>query len=605
VRIATEHDFSRWAKTLPLHLRKRASATIAIRASARVLPLLAHELRLSDEPDQKILAAEKHVLPTFIYLLRAYSSENNLDRYSQFNHYRFYSPYGSDTANSTFRITWSAQAAAEASSFTERAYVASVRSASAAIERSASAARSIRGNIASEAISQVESDVNFLIESPTRIDSLLSTQLWTRPEGRIAFDKFWRELRGYLLDIDQSWSVWVDWYDGKLGGYVPFEVNSDTYNKILSAISNFQDSQWSGGPGKVNGLATDVVIDFGGKLSGSNLNRVGPDVLDQIPTQGAGPHFEVRENFVIDRVRVDQSRASGDFSDRTEKLFPLVLQAAKDLSSRLSGNQFRELSDAIIKYISLIDKPDLSDVSWGEVWGFGVIIKNIFDASQRDIDDRMLPELEDPAKAALDSLLTLHGPLILSTREGQELAGQSQLFDKTRAERSILREAAEDIATAISRRTDIATRSAAETVASAASAMAEGTHPERGAVYGLASVQNIMIPLVAAAVVTSPSTIGYLAMGPAGVIAAAPISLVAVEGLKKSPRFMAFISALGSRFDDVLENDPLTWLRDNAKKFAPFRSFFIENKASLISIASHTPELKWIEKYILMIEEDE
>ncbi|WP_156639937.1 hypothetical protein [Bosea sp. PAMC 26642] len=452
---------------------------------------------------------------------------------------------------------------------------------------------------------QVESDVNFLIDSRIDIDSLLSSELWTRSEGRVAFHKFWSELRGYLLEIDPSWSIWVEWYDGKLRGYIPFTVDFATHNKIMSAISNFRDAEWSGGPDSINNLAAHIVIGFGGKLSNGDFDHDDSEILDQIPTQGVGPHFEVREDYIIDRMSVDQSRIGGDFSDRTEKLCPIVLQSAKDLSSRLSGNQFRELSDAIIKYISLIDKSNLSDISWGEVWGVGVIIRNIFEASQRDIGDRMLPELEDPAKAALESLLTLHGPMILSTREGQELADQSQLFDKNRAERAILREAAKDIAAAISLRTDIATKSAADAVVDAASAMAEGSHPERGAVYGLASVRNVMIPLVAAAVVTSPSTIGYLAMGPTGVLAAAPVSLVAVEGLKKSPRFMAFVSALGTRFDDVLEKDPIAWLSENARRFAPFRSFFIDNKENLLSIASHTPELKWIEKYIRMIEADE
>jgi hypothetical protein len=605
VRIETEHDFSRWAKTIPLHLRKRASAAVAIRAADRVLPLLAHELRLSDEPDQKILAARNHVLPTFAYLLRAYSSEHNEERYHHYSHYRFASPYSSDTAKTTFRITWSAQAAAEASSFTDKAYVSSVRSASAAIERSVSAARSIRGNIAAEAMRQVESDVSFIIDSPFLIESLLSSELWTRSEGRVAFHKFWNELRGYLLDIDPSWSVWVEWYDGKLRGYVPFSVDFDTHKRIMSDISGFRDAEWSGGPDVVNHLAADIVIGFGGKLPAVYIDHDDETILDQIPTQGVGPHFEVSDDYIIDRMSADRSRVGNGFSDRTAKLCPIVLQSAKDLSSRLSGNQFRELSEAIIKYILLLDKSNLSEISWSEVWGVGVIIRNIFEASQRDIGDRMLPELEDPAKAALDSLLTLHGPLILSTREGQELADQSQLFDKTRAERALLRDAAKDIAAAISLRTDIATKSAAEAVVDAASAMAEGSHPERGAVYGLASVRNVMIPLVAAAVVTSPSTIGYLAMGPTGVLAAAPVSLVAVEGLKKSPRFMAFVSALGSRFDDVIEKDPIAWLGSNAKKFAPFRSFFIENKENLLNIAAHTPELKWIEKYIRMIESDD
>ncbi|WP_156395893.1 hypothetical protein [Bosea sp. Leaf344] len=351
-------------------------------------------------------------------------------------------------------------------------------------------------------------------------------------------------------------------------------------------------------------MAAEVVRQYGGDLTAVLSDKSEDVILENIPSQGVGPHFEVSQDFVIDRVDPPYSLSANEYSRITEKLQPLVVKSAKDLSVRLIGNQFRELHDAVSKYIDLLDKNDLRLIAWSEVWGMGVIIRNILDASERHIRDRMLPELEDPAKAAIESLLTLHGPMILSTRDGQELSDQSSLFDKGRAERAVLKEATEEIAAAVSRRTDIATKSAAETVASAADAMAEGSHPERGAVYGLASVRNVMIPLVAAAVVTSPSTLGYLTMGQPGAVIATPFPLVAVEGLKKSPQFMSFISALGSKFDDAFEKDPLLWLRESARRLAPFRSFFIENKDSLLKITSKTPELRWLEKYIRLIEED-
>ncbi|WP_156395892.1 hypothetical protein [Bosea sp. Leaf344] len=231
MHISNEHDFARWAKTLPPHLRKRASAIIAIRAAARVFPLLAHELRLADEPEQKEAAANSNVLPAVLYLQRAYSSEQNRERYAPYNHYRFASAYPEHTASSTFRVTWAAQAAAEVSSFTERAYVSSVRAASSAIERSVSAAASIRRVLARQAILQAEADIQFFIDSKFNLEALFHEQLWTNSEARVDFDRFWNELRSYLINIDNNWVVWTDWYDGIFRGYIPYNVSLSVYKK--------------------------------------------------------------------------------------------------------------------------------------------------------------------------------------------------------------------------------------------------------------------------------------------------------------------------------------------------------------------------------------
>jgi hypothetical protein len=580
------------------------AAAIAIRASARVLPLLAHELRLADDQIERNISAKGHVLPAILYLSRAYFSEQASIRVSPYSHYRFGLPYGSDGANATFRILWSAQAAADASSYTNRAFSASVKSASFAIERSVSAARSLKRTLASDAMLQIAADVEFLEQSNFDISTLLRSELWFSSEARVLFLKFWSELRGYLLDLDNNWSIWVDWYDAKFRGYTAFEVNNDVYNDIMMSVCSISESEWANGPTSLNALAIECVLQAGGIITSIDSSILDEDFY-HIPAQGPGPHFELSADYIIDKISYNSGSDNNYVRDRIELLRPLVLQAAKNLLSSLSINEFPELSNAVLKYISILESDDLEDISWGEIWGLGVIIRNAADAADREITARILPALEDPSKAALESLLTLHGPMVLATDEGQALTSQAQIFSQTRDQRELLRSAADSIAGAISRRADIATKNAADAVSDAASAMIEGTHPERGAVYGLSSVRNVMIPLAAAAVVTSPSAIGYLLMGPNGALAAAPISFVAVEGLKKSSQFMALMSALGTKFDSAFDRDPMAWMQQNARRFAPFRSFFLQNKDSLLQIASQTPEFRWIKQYIKLIEVDE
>jgi hypothetical protein len=83
-----------------------------------------------------------------------------------------------------------------------------------------------------------------------------------------------------------------------------------------------------------------------------------------------------------------------------------------------------------------------------------------------------------------------------------------------------------------------------------------------------------------------------------GSIVGAPLSLVVVEAVKKSPAFTSLVTQLGAKLDAMSDLELRAWLEERSRRLTPFRSFVISNGEPLRKIASSTNELKWMLRYI-------
>ena len=191
---------------------------------------------------------------------------------------------------------------------------------------------------------------------------------------------------------------------------------------------------------------------------------------EQIPPQGAGPHFTFGPAALIALSPPAEIDASGNNVARIQQFLPLARRAADDLIGHLNPNAFPELVRDVADYRAALTAED-KFIVWGIVFGLGVMLENAAAAARREIEDRMQPALEDAAQSALNSLLTLHGPLILATAEGRELSDEADHIRLTRDEQAKLRADAQVIAEALQQDNRVIERPAAALVAKAANAM--------------------------------------------------------------------------------------------------------------------------------------
>jgi hypothetical protein len=438
-----------------------------------------------------------------------------------------------------------------------------------------------------------EADLRDLRRALTRsADLARNVLLWPGGSAPEWTDRRWETLKRDLMQDGQHWKVWVDWYEDRVPGGTRSEPHQFAYVEVPGELWTKNDAA------SVNAWITRRFDRMAGHV-GSELESDETIDIPQVPNAGPGPRFQSSPQGPIERVPASEIDETGNNIGTINQLKPMVLQCASELKVRLSRNEFPELAAALERYEAALNPGKQQNIQWGEVWGLGIILQNAASAAERQIAGRLLPALEDPAKTALDSLLSLHGPLILASKEGAELSAAAQTFAMTRDEQAEFREASEQVAEQLRSHREVASPQAAGIVVDAVGAIGEGKHPERGSVYALATVKNITIVLIGGAAIATPTLIGALLGSPmVGTLVGAPFSILVSEVVKKSPAFSVLVTQLGAHLEAMTDADLQGWLDERSRRLAPFRSFVISNEEPLRKIAASTSELKWMLRYI-------
>jgi hypothetical protein len=410
----------------------------------------------------------------------------------------------------------------------------------------------------------------------------LSTELAILPLWRRglpdSMDRDWRTLKTMLNAENEGWEVWIEWYEDRLVGRasdVKIELLRSTLaSEVLSRPAAAVNAKIRGAIDEWSLLASDY----------------------RIPAQSAGPHFALSTDLKIALAPPSEIDARGNNIGRLQELLPVVRQCAEDLAGRLNANTHPELFRNLARYRAVIaDAPQ--SIAWGTVFGLGVRLDNAAAAARRKIEDRLQPPLEDAAQEALDSVLTLHGPLILATAEGRELMDEADRFYLTRDQQGALREDAKVIAAALKNSPEVIEVPAAILTEEAAETVGEGPHPERGSTYWLATARNVSAIAVPAAAL---GAFAWWVGGFGGNAAALAGSWV----LRESERIRNAASALGSEYDRLVDTARDQAALLNAQAIArlrfliPFRDFVIANEEPLRRIAGYSRQLHWMLSYI-------
>jgi hypothetical protein len=322
---------------------------------------------------------------------------------------------------------------------------------------------------------------------------------------------------------------------------------------------------------------------------------------EPIPPQGAGPRFTVGASGQIALAPPSELDAAGNDIGRIRQFLPLVRRAATDLAAALNPNQFPVLDRNLSDYRAAIAE-DAATIAWGVVFGLGVRLANATEAAQRQIEDRLLSALEDPAQEALQSLNMLHGSLIMATVEGRELEEQADQLQMTREQQAAFRAAAVAIAAKLHGAADVIEPQADKIVTGAAEIIGEGRHPERGSAFGIATFKHVTIVLVSGATVvaigaTMGAETGATFGGAIGTAVGTASTWLGLEALKTRAVFKAATAALGEGYDRLLEIEGAR-LHQRLLQLAPLRRFVTDNREPLRRIATNTRQLRWMLPYI-------
>jgi hypothetical protein len=401
------------------------------------------------------------------------------------------------------------------------------------------------------------------IEQGRAAVEIITAPLWPGEiPGRIAYA--WDRLRTWMLEDDaNSWDPWVEWYERVRDGRPSFGEAFDL------AVASLTNEEWNEAP---------VPAAVNRRIAALLAEHTAPPepVPEPIPPQGPGPHFTLGPDLRIALAPPAELDADGNNLRRLREQLPEVREAADDLAGLLNRNECPELVRNLARYrASLEGEPET--IAWGVVYSRGIRLDNAAAAVRRQIEDRLQPPLEDAAQEALDSLLSLHGPMILATAEGRALMSDADRMNLTREQQAALRRDALAVATALNEDSEVIEKRAAEIVVEAVETIGEAPHPERGAAIGSATIRNVTILVVGVGAVAAIAGVGFVQ---------AAAAVVAIEGLKKSRRFSAFTDALGARIDGVLRTG------------TAFQNFVVRNEQHLRPMAENSPGMRWMLPYI-------
>lgn len=422
-------------------------------------------------------------------------------------------------------------------------------------------------NAAAAAFAAVQDDFDTIVsheglgQAATRAAARACAPLWTGEIPNWA-GTAWAQMRSMLASANDDWDVWINWYEHRLAGTPSVDADLDI------ACAMLPNDLWEQGPKAVN-----AEIKRRMDASPHAVREAPPEI---IPHQGAGPHFTLDLAGMIALAPAAEIDAVGNNIARIRELLPLVQRAADRLVGHLNPNAFPELARDVADYRTAVTEDELH-ISWGTVFGLGVMLESAAEAARRKVEDRLQPPLEDAAQAALDSILTLHGPLILATAEGRTLVDEADRMYLTREEQAKLRADARRVARQLKNAAEIIEPPAAKVVEDAVEIIGQGRHPERGTVFGIGTMRNVGISLVGVAAVSATLGVGAMQAGAA---------FLAVEALKKSENFAAVTSMLGQNIDRVFRIG------------AAYRGFIIANQEPLRRIAANTTQLRWMLPHI-------
>jgi len=239
---------------------------------------------------------------------------------------------------------------------------------------------------------------------------------------------------------------------------------------------------------------------------------------------------------------------------------------------------------------------DIYAIDFARLYGIGLRLSNAIVAAKGEIDQRILPELEDPAREALDSLVDLHGPFILATTVGQDIIADAERYTRRPEEEAVMKEVAQDLGRGLEENPLVADPEVGKFIRETVGEIDIGENAERVASYSTGTMKNVSIVIIGGASLAAMPIIGGVVMGPPGFVAGAVALLVGSESLKKTKAFSNVTGKITEKIDELA--DSASDVRHMIRRFEPLRKFAINYEPQLRKMAGKNQIFNWLHRYL-------
>jgi hypothetical protein len=597
LKISSPEELRNWLKSLPPEQGRWVDVAIAVRASLRVVPLVATHAKRGRAFENLTFAvffatASARVAGKYPTRIKEPSADAAANIYAAANGYVDANGHLDNIAFSAAYAAANAASAAIATSIAEVATAATsaLDYATAAVVNAA--APPSYAIFSADLWSGVSRDASF-IDSGGAASLLTSEPLWPgRPrwpsDAPLWATQHWRRLQNALPRKD-DWQVWIDWYNRRLEGVSDPE-------EIELVFATVPDKERKAGPAAANKWIKERLKELQKKDSPTPLPEPAPPP-PEIPRQGPGPHVEIdAETGAVVPAKPESLDAEGNNIARLNAQHPQIVRLAGELLDNLGQNEQPELFAAAKSYFDNVNR-DLSQIDFERLWGEGVYLEEAEAAAARRIQDAIREPLNDAALTALNALLRIHGPFILATRAGLENLAFANAYEMRLDEAKEQRAAANEFMPIFEANPDVVAPETAANFAHFAEQPESTKHPERSAAFTIGMVQNIAI------VTTAGATIGTIIAevgSETGPVVAAVVALSLIEGLKKTKPFLEVAGLVTDGLNKLSEADARAlWERLKSKiPFDRYKEFVLGNEARWRKLAGSGKQFRWLHELL-------
>ncbi|MEM1390179.1 MAG: hypothetical protein AAGG45_03780 [Pseudomonadota bacterium] len=400
---------------------------------------------------------------------------------------------------------------------------------------------------------QISFEYNLLLNSD--INTLIKAPIWDDPPAWFISEHVKFELM--LKDLGGSWPLIGKWYAQVIGNEVtdPFPVNA--LHEIASESSEF----W--GDGDDNPRTPDKVMD-------DIADRLGwsPDLA--VPEPRPGVAFGISQNG---RVGIsDTGLLTDDDQKEVESVREVLIEALDDLDAGCAGsNAFGFVRPIVSRYQAALVQ---ETVSIDKLYAQGVRLSNACDRIKSEIESEALPEPSVHIGEAFDSVLIIHGPMIMGTERGRELIERARDYSRTKAETEEYKAASTQMAAIAAGQAELLEEDAAQLVTDVNAEIGQGEHPEWS--NELAETANFNLLRTIGKITTNPTGAATIAAVTANTLGApatgqtiATASTFLVEAcsaflLTAEPQLRAMIACTGT--DLAWVGSLIDWVKRRRKR---------------------------------------
>ncbi len=266
----------------------------------------------------------------------------------------------------------------------------------------------------------IEDDIKFLERSSAKYPAmnLTSAPLWSSQNVASEILHQWQKTRSNLLEINNNFIHWIDWYErrllGKDSGFdIPHDIDRTEDKAILIKLADATDEEfWDKGPEYVNAQLGEWLREARQRAQEryeQENDGIGEDVLDEenIPPQETSvTSFAPRDDGKIDRAPATPDNRLRDVPDARQSYADLrkKVEKLRQEGQRLGGN----LKEALDDFLSSLPE-DFEQALAYNIWRDGTNLREIFELHEIAIQS---PDY-DPDKLENAIALRLKGVLSL------------------------------------------------------------------------------------------------------------------------------------------------------------------------------------------------